>query len=41
MLIDPNIRLVNIVNPMYIQKLNLNELKEISQKLCQSLPTQQ
>ena len=41
MLKGPNIRLLNIANPMYMQKLNLNEMEAISQKLCQNLPTQQ
>ena len=35
-LMGPNIKLVNTVNLMYIQKLNLNELKEIFQKLNRS-----
>jgi hypothetical protein len=34
-LIGPNIRLLNIANPMYMQKLNLNEMEAISQKLYQ------
>lgn len=35
-LMGPNIELVNTVNPMYIQKLNLNAFKAIFQELCQS-----
>ena len=34
MLKGPNIRLLNIANPMYMQKLNLNEMEAISQKPC-------
>ena len=41
MLMCPNMKLVNTVNSMYLQTLNLNELKVISQKLCQGWPTQQ
>jgi hypothetical protein len=35
MLMRPNMKLVNIANPVYLQTLNLNKLKVISQKLCQ------
>ena len=31
----PIIKLVDIVNPMYMQKTNFNKLKEIFQKLSQ------
>jgi hypothetical protein len=33
----PKTKLVNTVCPMYTQKLNLTEVKAISQKLCQTL----